>query len=150
MKSNLIIFITSFLFGAGLEISQMNNPQKVYGFLNIFRNWDPSLGFVMFGAVFINALAFQLIKEKRIKKNLPPLMGKEFILPKKDEIDKRLITGALIFGAGWGLAGFCPGPAISGLFRNQKELYIMAGSMMIGMFIYSLVERFILDKTESK
>ena len=149
MKNNIIIFITSLLFGAGLEIAQMNNPEKVYGFLNLFRQWDPSLGFVMFGAVLINAIAFQIIKTKRIKKSLPPLLGEVFTLPSKDEIDLRLIAGSLVFGMGWGLAGFCPGPAISGLFRNQKELYIIAGSMMVGMFIFALFERFVLNRSKN-
>ncbi len=145
MNQNIIVFLTSFLFGAGLEISQMNNPNKVYGFLNLTREWDPSLAFVMIGAIALTSSAFHWIKIKRIKRGLPPIMGTKFMLPIRQDIDWRLLSGGAIFGIGWGLGGFCPGPAVSGLFRNQSELYIVALSMFVGMFIYALVDKFILS-----
>ncbi len=142
MKKNYIIFITSLLFGAGLEFSQMNNPNKVYGFLNITRQWDPSLAFVMIGAIVVTSISFFLVKTKRINKGRPPIMGAQFQLPTNKDIDLKLITGSALFGIGWGIGGFCPGPAVSGLFRNQSELYIVAASMFAGMLIYSLWDRF--------
>jgi uncharacterized protein len=142
MKTNLTLFITSFLFGIGLELSQMNNPKKVYGFLNIFREWDPSLAFVMMGAILVNASIYIWVKRSFLKKQRLSLLGEKFTLPHKSNGDSKLIIGSAIFGIGWGLAGFCPGPAISGLFRHQIDLYIIAASMMAGMFIYELGRKF--------
>jgi len=146
MKNLLIIFMTSTLFGAGLEVSQMTNPKKVYGFLNLFRNWDPSLALVMVGAIAVNALVYLWLKHTRIQKGHGPFMGEKFSLPTSKHIDLKLIMGSTLFGIGWAVAGFCPGPAISGLFRNQKELYLIAGSIIIGMYLFTFLDKFILNR----
>ena len=98
------------IFGIGLVISEMINPEKVLGFLNIFRDWDPSLAFVMIGALIISTPVFHLFK-----KNDKPLFSSSFSIPTNKEIDKKLIIGAVFFGSGWGLIGLCPGPAITSI-----------------------------------
>ena len=107
---NILALISGSIFGLGLTISSMTNPDKVLGFLDLFNNWDPSLAFVMGGAIIITApMLFVLTKNKNL------ILSKEIHLPTNKEIDKKLIIGSLIFGAGWGLVGLCPGPAISSL-----------------------------------
>ena len=98
------------IFGIGLVISEMINPAKVLGFLNIFYEWDPSLAFVMIGALIISTPFFHLFKKKD-----KPLFSSNFLISNATEIDKKLIIGSILFGAGWGLVGLCPGPAISSL-----------------------------------
>lgn len=146
MKNLLVVFMTSTLFGAGLELSQMTNPKKVYGFLNLFRNWDPSLILVMVGAIAVNAIVYVWLKKSRIQKGHGPLMGEKFSLPTSRHIDSKLIVGSSLFGIGWAVAGFCPGPAISGLFRNQKELYLIAISIIVGMYLFTLFDKFVMSK----
>lgn len=124
----------SFLFGAGLEISQMTNPEKVIGFLNLFEKWDPSLAFVMGGAILVNALLYQIIIRKK-----RPLLAPEFMIPTNNKVDKNLLIGAAVFGIGWGMGGFCPGPAIAGLFRGQTEILIVVVSILAGMFSYNTI-----------
>jgi uncharacterized membrane protein YedE/YeeE len=106
----LISFICGLVFGVGLIISGMANPAKVLGFLDLAGNWDPSLAFVMAGAILIGFFAFLYAGRRKTT-----LLGKELKLPMATKIDLRLIAGSLLFGAGWGLAGFCPGPALVGL-----------------------------------
>ena len=124
---NLSISISSILFGLGLEISQMTNPQKVIGFFNIFAKWDPSLIFVMIGAISINASLFYLTKKKT-----DSLFGEKINLPSNFMIDKKLLVGTALFGIGWGMSGFCPGPAVSSIFRLEPSIFIVVGSMLAG------------------
>ena len=128
-----LTFLSAFLFGAGLELSQMTNPQKVQGFLNIFRNWDPSLIFVMIGAISLNGLVYFI----GIRKKTKPLFSEKFYTPALKKLTWELTVGSTLFGIGWGLSGFCPGPAISGIFRLQKENFIVLFSMIVGMGLYS-------------
>lgn len=145
MKNNFFIFLASFLFGAGLELAQMTNPAKVQGFLNITRNWDPSLMFVMVGGITLNSLAFFFW----IKKKDKPLFNPSFFIPTKNDISPELVIGSLLFGAGWGLAGFCPGPALSSLYRGQKEVVIIVASMLAGMALFTYVVDPIVKKLRS-
>lgn len=136
MNAKILVFISAFLFGAGLEISGMTNPQKVQGFLNLFRGWDPSLMLVMVGAISLNILVHHFMVVKKQK----PFFSDKFAFPTKKDLTKELIIGSALFGIGWGMAGFCPGPAISSLYRMQGEVFIVVGSIFVGLKLYDLYE----------
>ena len=121
------------LFALGLAISGMTLPAKVIGFLDFLGSWDPTLAFVMGGAVVTYFFGFKYVLKKR--KN--PIYGTNFDLPTKTKLDSKLIFGAVIFGAGWGIAGYCPGPAIAGAGAMKIEALMFYVAMAIGMFIYS-------------
>ena len=131
--TKLSSLISGIIFGLGLAISGMLNPSKVLGFLNIFEDWDPSLMFVMVGAILIfSPLHFTFkIKSK-------PIFAKTFILPSKKDIDKNLIIGASLFGAGWGLVGLCPGPAISAISFLNTDVYLFILFMFFGFYLSNL------------
>lgn len=118
------------LFGAGLAISSMTDRSVVLGFLDIFGAWDPTLAFVMGGAVLVTAIGFRVAL-----KRAGPVLGSEFRLPKRDEVDTRLLAGAAIFGIGWGLAGFCPGPALVGAAAGLVDAWIFLPAMAIGSWL---------------
>ena len=120
------------IFGIGLVISEMINPEKVLGFLNIFRDWDPSLALVMIGALAISTPIFHLFKN-----NNKPLFSSSFLIPKNKKIDKKLIIGSILFGAGWGLVGLCPGPAITSLALLNISSVIFVLAMLTGFYIAS-------------
>ncbi|MDO5528252.1 MAG: YeeE/YedE family protein [Paracoccus sp. (in: a-proteobacteria)] len=120
--------LAGLIFGAGIAISGMINPAKVLNFFDIAGHWDPSLGFVMAGALAVTALGYRLVLARPA-----PLLAKRFDLPARGAIDARLIAGAVLFGAGWAMAGFCPGgsiPAI-GLLRAEPAVFVI--SMLAGM-----------------
>ncbi len=123
--------IAGTLMGAGLMISGMMNPNKVLSFLDIFGNWDPTLIFVMGGAIFSALPGFWL--SRRLTK---PLLANNFQLPDKKKFDRRLVGGAAIFGVGWGLVGLCPGPAISAITTGSPQVIIFVISMTFGMAFY--------------
>jgi len=132
---NILAFISGSIFGLGLTISSMTNPDKVLGFLDLFNNWDPSLAFVMGGAIIITApMLFILTKNKNL------ILSKEIYLPTNKEIDKKLIIGSLIFGAGWGLVGLCPGPAISSLALIEVPSIIFVIFMFIGFYCSKFIK----------
>ena len=128
-------FLSGLLFGAGLTVSGMANPKRVHDFLDIGGAFDPTLDFVMMGALLIMAFAW------RMQKILShPILSSSFELPKTRPIDVRLICGAMIFGVGWGLAGLCPGPALVGLVLVPKKAFLFVGAMLMGMGLYRFVE----------
>ncbi len=129
-------FFIGLLFGLGLILSGMSNPGKVLGFLDLAGNWDPSLAFVMGGAILVGLVAFQVAR-KRSK----TFLGGALKLPSRTDIDKRLVLGSLAFGVGWGLAGFCPGPALVSLGSGQIKGVIFVIAMVAGMGIYELFNR---------
>ena len=130
-KSNISSFICGILFSLGLGISGMTQPQKVIGFLDVFGEWNPSLAFVMGGAV-LSYLALQLW----IQRNLSiPVLGGSFQIPSRNDLDRSLIIGALLFGSGWGLGGYCPGPAITSLGSGSFNALLFVVAMGIGMFV---------------
>ena len=132
---NILAFISGSIFGLGLTISSMTNPDKVLGFLDLFNNWDPSLAFVMGGAIIITAsMLFILTKNKNL------ILSKEIYLPTNKEIHKKLIIGSLIFGAGWGLVGLCPGPAISSLALLEVPSIIFVIFMFIGFYCSKFIK----------
>ena len=132
----LISLLSGIIFGLGLTISGMVNPQKVLGFLNIFDAWDPSLIFVMVGAIIIFAPLHFIFKKKS-----RPILAKNFISIENKNIDKKILIGSGLFGTGWGLAGLCPGPVIASIsFLNPSSL-IFVLFMFVGFFIANRIEK---------
>ena len=132
MKQNLIALLCGTLFGIGLSLSQMINPNKVLGFLDVTGNWDPSLILVMIGALAVAFVSF-----KWILKRPAPLLVESFHISRKSTIDKSLIIGAAIFGIGWGMSGYCPGPAVAGLGLLSLESVIMVVAIFLGFFTFN-------------
>ena len=129
VKALAWVFLSGLLFGLGLTISGMINPAKVIGFLDVTGNWDPSLALVMASGLAVTLPGFHFIlKQKR------PLFEAKFYLPGKADIDLRLIGGAVLFGIGWGLAGYCPGPAIAALGFGSIEPWLFVAAMFLGSF----------------
>lgn len=133
--NKIISLLSGIVFGIGLVISEMINPQKVLGFLDIFGNWDPSLAFVMIGALIISTPAFHLINRRN-----KPLLEEKFNYSKNKILDQRLIYGSILFGAGWGLGGLCPGPAISSLALLNWQSIPFVTSMFIGFYLVKLFD----------
>lgn len=129
MKRQLAVsFGCGLLFAVGLGISGMTQPAKVIGFLDIFGNWDFSLMFVMGGAVGAYALVFQIIRKQPL-----PKFSDVWHLPTTKKLDRPLFAGAALFGIGWGLSGFCPGPALVSLVTLSPQVFVFVGSMVVGM-----------------
>lgn len=126
----LASLISGIIFGVGLVISEMINPEKVLAFLDLFGNWDPSLAFVMIGALIVSSPLFHIIK-KRGK----PLFAEKFDYSNNKKINKKLIFGSALFGVGWGLAGLCPGPAISSIALLNFQSIIFVVSMFLGFYL---------------
>lgn len=124
------------LFGAGLALSDMINPARVLAFLDVAGAWDPTLAFVMAGALLPSAIGYRLIRNMS-----RPLMAREFSVPQKRAIEPPLLAGAAIFGIGWGLAGFCPGPAIAALGFGMWQPWLFVAAMLAGMFAHRLYEQ---------
>ena len=131
IKSNIAAFLCGIIFSMGLGISGMTQPHKVIGFLDIFGEWDPSLAFVMGGAV-ISYLLLQLLIRRRFSK---PMLGETFQIPTRKDFDRSLIFGALLFGMGWGLGGYCPGPAITSLGSGSVNAVLFVVAMAMGMLL---------------
>ena len=134
IKQLPIFIISGLLFGAGLAISGMADPQRVRGFLDIFGTWDPTLVFVMGGAVIVMMLAWPL--QRRM---LHPLLTNQFQLPDRKDIDLPLILGAITFGLGWAIAGLCPGPALIGLVLEPISALTFVVAMTIGMAVHRVL-----------
>ncbi len=133
MKSSLSALVAGIIFGLGLVLSEMVNPRRVRGFLDISGSWDPTLVFVMAGAVLVAAVGFKLVFSRG-----RPLFEDDFAVSSNRTIDARLIFGAVLFGVGWGIAGLCPGPAIVGLATLNTDIVIFVIAMMAGMKISTL------------
>jgi uncharacterized membrane protein YedE/YeeE len=129
--SALLYLIFGLLFGLGLAYSGMTDPQKVLGFLDLFGAWDPTLIFVMASGVGITMLAYHLIFKRR------PIFSEDFCLPGKTGIDSKLVIGAILFGIGWGLYGYCPGPAIAALSYLNGDTFLFVAAMIGGICIHS-------------
>lgn len=130
MNRIIIALISGILFGAGLVLSQMVNPEKVQGFLDLFGNWDPSLILVMGGAVTVT-----LISSRFILKRKTPIFADRFYMAMKSNIDARLVLGAVLFGTGWGLSGYCPGPGLVNAMINPTEAIVFIPALIIGGWI---------------
>jgi uncharacterized membrane protein YedE/YeeE len=128
-------FAAGLLFGVGLVLSGMTQPQKVLGFLDVFGRFDASLLFVMGGAVGVHALAYRLITRRNA-----PLFASVFALPTRRDVDAKLLLGAAIFGVGWGLSGYCPGPSIVSLAAGATPVVVFVLAMLAGMLITAKLE----------
>lgn len=136
MPTILVSLGAGFLFGLGLTISQMVNPAKVIGFLDVAGSWDPSLALVMAGALAVFLPAYRIIVKRGA-----PLFAPKLLIPTKSDIDGRLVAGAATFGLGWGLVGFCPGPAIAAAGSLQADALTFLGAMIAGMVVYEGIDR---------
>lgn len=136
MKFTVASFAAGLVFGIGLLISGMANPEKVLGFLDIAGAWDPSLALVMGGAIMVGVVAFGIAHKRNVS-----LLGFDMKLPGTSLIDRRLVFGGLLFGAGWGLAGFCPGPGVVALGAGEIKAVVFVASMVAGMVIFNVIEK---------
>ena len=136
MKHRISEFVVGLVFGLGLIISGMTDPGKVLGFLDLAGAWDPSLALVMGGAILVGVFAFALAR-----KRTTTFLGGALHLPTSRDIDQRLVIGGLTFGVGWGLAGFCPGPALVSLGLGQPKAAVFVAAMLAGMGLFELLER---------
>lgn len=138
---NLVTLLSGLMFGFGLLLSGMANPAKVQNFLDLFGTWDPSLAFVMGGAIAVTMPGFWLV----IRRN-KPFFNNVFHLPSRTDLDARLITGSAIFGVGWGLGGFCPGPAMTALPLAAEGTLIFVATMLTGM----AASKYVLQRRDSR
>lgn len=138
MAQNNVVaaFLSGLLFTIGASFSGMTHPSKVLGFLDVAGAWDPSLAFVMAGALLVYMPLFHLLKRQT-----KPLFGASFHFPEANRVDSRLICGALIFGIGWGMAGFCPGPALASIVTFSQPTILFFVSMLIGMRICQIIKK---------
>ena len=128
--------LAGLVFGLGLIVSGMANPAKVLGFLDLGGAWDPSLAFVMAGAIAVGALAFALASKRTVS-----FLGAPMKLPTARDIDSRLLIGSVVFGIGWGVAGFCPGPGLVALGMGEVKALVFVAAMLVGMGAFELLER---------
>ncbi len=136
--SRIFEFVVGLLFGLGLLLSGMADPGKVLGFLDLLGQWDPSLAFVMGGAIAVGFFAFAIAKKRTIT-----FLGTALKLPTTNQIDKRLLIGALLFGAGWGLAGFCPGPGLVSMASGHGKAAVFVVAMIAGMILFAWADRYL-------
>lgn len=136
MLSLFAALVAGTLFGLGLAVAQMVDPAKVINFLDVFGTWDPSLAFVMGGGLLVNAIATPFIMRRKT-----PMLAEFFRTPTKHQVDKRLIVGGLIFGAGWGLAGYCPGPMITSLSFANSDIITVVIAYVVGTFVARIALR---------
>ena len=129
-------FVVGLLFGLGLILAGMTDPAKVVGFLDLAGAWDPSLALVMGGAILVGLFAFGAAKRRTTN-----MFGGAMQLPTSRDIDRRLIAGSVMFGAGWGLAGFCPGPAIVSMASGQPKALVFVLAMVAGMILFDFLDR---------
>lgn len=129
-------FIVGLIFGVGLILAGMTDPSKVIGFLDIAGNWDPSLAFVMGGAILVGLVAFRFARQRTAN-----FLGGSIHLPTRRDIDLRLVGGSLVFGIGWGMAGFCPGPALTALGTGNSKAMIFVVAMVAGMALFEAADR---------
>src|SRR5215468_10844764 len=134
MPALLASFVCGLIFGAGLLISGMTQPEKVLGFLDIFGAWDATLAFVMGGAVAVASIGFALAR-----RSTAPVFAARFSWPERRDIDAPLVAGAVLFGIGWGLVGICPGPALVNLAGLSLPIVVFVGAMVIGMLGYEVL-----------
>jgi uncharacterized membrane protein YedE/YeeE len=136
----MMIVLTSLLaglvFGLGLIVSGMANPAKVLGFLDIAGSWDPSLAFVMGGAIGVGMVAFFVARQRTVS-----FIGAEMKLPTARHIDSRLVIGSVLFGIGWGIGGFCPGPGLVAVGMGEVKALVFVAALLVGMGAFELFER---------
>lgn len=132
----LIALLCGLLFGAGLALSDMTNPSRVLAFLDLTGAWDPSALFVFAGALPVSGLAYWLSRQRTA-----PVFDTTYHLPSATTIDRKLVAGAVIFGLGWGIAGFCPGPAITAVISGKSGVFVFLAAMLAGMALFRVTDR---------
>ena len=141
----VMALMAGLIFGIGLIVSGMTNPAKVIGFLDLAGSWDPSLAFVMGGAILVGVVAFGFARKRERS-----LLGAAMRLPTATNIDRRLVMGSLAFGAGWGLAGYCPGPALASLASGGVKPMIFTLAMLAGMALFEVLDRVSAARTRTQ
>lgn len=136
MRVNLVTLASGTIFGAGLALGGMTDPARVRGFLDLFGAWDPTLAFVMGGAVLVMAIAWAF--QKRMEH---PLLAEKFALPERSDLTPRLIGGSALFGIGWGIAGLCPGPGFAALAIDAPSAAIFIAAMLAGMLLVQMIDK---------
>ncbi len=134
MIAIVLPFIAGAMFAIGLAVSGMTQPAKVVGFLDFAGDWDPSLAFVMIGAIGAYFPLYRWILRRSL-----PVFGAQYFLPTRTDLDAKLLTGAALFGIGWGIAGFCPGPALASIGTTSSTVLLFVGAMLCGMFLHHMV-----------
>jgi uncharacterized protein len=134
--ASLCALLAGAIFGIGLIVSGMADPRKVTGFLDLAGAWDPSLAFVMGGAIAVGALAFSFMRRRKAS-----LLGLQLKMPTSTQLDRPLIAGNLLFGIGWGIAGFCPGPALVALGMGETKAAVFVAAMLAGIGLFELLKR---------
>jgi uncharacterized membrane protein YedE/YeeE len=137
----LTALMAGLIFGLGLYLSGMTNPTKVLAFLDLAGAWDPSLAFVMIGAIAMSSFPYYVARHRKVS-----LLGAPIQIPTKRVIDRRLVLGSVVFGIGWGIAGLCPGPALALLLTGRWQVVLFVLSMLVGMLIFEWLERRIKDR----
>ena len=137
MSASLMAFLSGVIFALGLGISGMTDADKVIAFLDLAGQWDPSLAFVMVGAISVHLVSFRLITQRK-----SPIFRSDFHIPTSQSIDTRLLVGAGLFGAGWGLAGYCPGPGIVSLVTLGPESSVFVTAMLVAMLVFRFTPGF--------
>ena len=138
---DFVAFLAGALFAVGLVVGGMTQPAKVIGFLDFFGNWDPSLAFVMGGAVLVNVIVYRLTTKRE-----RPVLEHRFHIPSRKDINWQLVGGGALFGIGWGLAGYCPGPAIASIGTKALPVAGFVIGMAGGMYLHTLFERHVLGR----
>ena len=133
-QKTFIALVSGLLFGVGLGFSQMIDPEKVIGFLDLAGNWDPTLAFVMGGAVLVTLITFRFILKRPT-----PILNSKFHVPTRKDIDKPLLIGSALFGIGWGIGGYCPGPAVTSLVLGSLNPLLFVAAMIAGSLTYKWV-----------
>lgn len=136
LAQNLVTLVAGLLFGLGLGFSQMIDPQRIIGFLDLTGSWDPTLAFVMGGAVLVTLISFRFILRQP-----HPLLGSKFFVPTRNDIDRPLVLGAALFGIGWGIGGYCPGPAIAALGLGSANPLLFVAAMVAGSLAHKALNR---------
>lgn len=134
MSRMIVALFSGALFGLGLAVSGMANPEKVVDFLDVTGDWDPTLAFVMGGAVLVTGIAFRFVLRRE-----RPVLDEGFSVPRRNDVNGRLLGGASLFGVGWGLSGFCPGPAVVALTTGLPAVFAFFAAMLAGMGLYTLL-----------
>lgn len=141
MKTSAAAFIAGLVFGLGLTVSQMIDPSKVLAFLDLFGDWDPTLAFVMIGALAVTSFGYRIVLQRP-----SPFFATKYLIPTRTDIDVRLVMGATLFGIGWGVAGYCPGPAIAGLGLGAAKTLVFCIAMIAGMGLFHGLDRYVIRR----
>ncbi len=136
MKNTLLSGLAGLVFGVGLLVAGMTRPSKVVAFLDVSGDWDPSLAFVMIGAIAVHFIAYRFVPTLG-----SPFLGGRFALPTRRDVDTRLLLGAALFGIGWGIGGYCPGPALVSVVNGTSDALVFFGGLVAGMLAFNITNR---------